>query len=187
MADVEVETELAPDTGRMFTHPEGLAMLFPLRGARVRLIFLVDDPGPGATAPTLAQIDALARERMAGKVRVTASHWLTYFEIHHAQVPQYRHGRVLLAGDAAHIHPPASGQGMNTGIQDAVNLAWKLALVSTGRADESLLDSYHDERHPVGAARRRHQQARRPPRGRRARGTRARPRAAPDRAPARRR
>jgi hypothetical protein len=59
---------------------------------------------------------------------------------------------VLLAGDAAHVHSPAGGQGMNTGMQDAVNLAWKLALVSTGRAAEALLDSYHAERYPIGAA-----------------------------------
>jgi 2-polyprenyl-6-methoxyphenol hydroxylase-like FAD-dependent oxidoreductase len=77
---------------------------------------------------------------------------LTYFEIHHAQVARYRHGRVFLAGDAAHIHSPAGAQGMNTGIQDAANLAWKLALVARGRADDDLLDTYHDERHPVGAA-----------------------------------
>ncbi|MDD7942617.1 FAD-dependent monooxygenase [Actinomycetospora lutea] len=152
MADVEVETSLDPGTGRMFTHPDGLAMLFPLRGSRARTIFLVDDPGPDATAPTLEQIEALTQERMAGRVRVTGSHWLTYFEIHHAQVPQYRPGRVLLAGDAAHIHSPAGAQGMNTGIQDAANLAWKLALVARHAADPELLDSYQEERHPVGAA-----------------------------------
>ncbi|GAA4902259.1 2-polyprenyl-6-methoxyphenol hydroxylase-like FAD-dependent oxidoreductase [Actinomycetospora succinea] len=150
MADVEVETSLAPTTGRMFTHPDGVAMLFPLRETRARVIFLVDDPGDAA-APTLEQIEALTEERMAGRVRVTGSHWLTYFEIHHAQVPQYRHGRVLLAGDAAHVHSPAGAQGMNTGIQDAANLAWKLALVARHGADPGLLDSYQEERHPVGA------------------------------------
>ncbi|MEJ2889236.1 FAD-dependent monooxygenase [Actinomycetospora aeridis] len=150
MADVEVETSLDPGTGRMFTHPDGLAMLFPLRGTRARVIFLVDDPGD-APAPTPERIEALTHERTGGRVRVTGSHWLTYFEIHHAQVPQYRHGRVLLAGDAAHIHSPAGAQGMNTGIQDAANLAWKLALVARHGADPALLDSYQEERHPVGA------------------------------------
>ena len=66
------------------------------------------------------------------------------------QVPRYRVGRVFLAGDAAHTHSPAGGQGMNTGIQDAFNLGWKLAQVVQGRAPEALLDSYHAERHPVG-------------------------------------
>ncbi|OLT14096.1 hypothetical protein BJF78_20080 [Pseudonocardia sp. CNS-139] len=98
---------------------------------------------------TLETAQRLVDERLGGWWRLSEPRWLTYFEVHHGQVPQYRHGRVLLAGDAAHIHSPAAGQGMNTGIQDAVNLAWKLALVATGRADARLLDSYHDERHPV--------------------------------------
>ncbi|HEV2513749.1 MAG TPA: FAD-dependent monooxygenase [Devosia sp.] len=67
------------------------------------------------------------------------------------QAAAYRHGRVLVAGDAAHIHPPDGGMGLQTGVQDAVNLGWKLAQVIKGNAPESLLDSYHDERHPVGA------------------------------------
>ena len=67
------------------------------------------------------------------------------------QAAGYRDGRVLLAGDAAHVHPPAGGQGLNTGVQDAVNLGWKLAQVVKGRSPESLLDTYHAERHPVGA------------------------------------
>jgi hypothetical protein len=67
-------------------------------------------------------------------------------------VEQYVHGRVLLAGDAAHVHSPAGGQGMNTGMQDAANLAWKIALVQRGAASAELLTTYHDERHPVGAA-----------------------------------
>ncbi|MGW6277168.1 FAD-dependent monooxygenase [Kribbella sp. NPDC055071] len=75
--------------------------------------------------------------------------WLSHFGDAARLADQYRSGRVLLAGDAAHIHFPAGGQGMNTGLQDAVNLGWKLALVATGRAPESLLDSYETERRPV--------------------------------------
>jgi 3-(3-hydroxy-phenyl)propionate hydroxylase len=67
------------------------------------------------------------------------------------QAAFYRAGRVLLAGDAAHVHPPQGGQGLNTGVQDAVNLGWKLAQVSNGTSPESLLDTYHAERHPIGA------------------------------------
>jgi hypothetical protein len=67
------------------------------------------------------------------------------------QAASYRNGRVLLAGDAAHIHPPQGGQGLGTGVQDAVNLGWKLAQVVAGTSPDSLLDTYHDERHPVGA------------------------------------
>ena len=151
MADVDVDTAWPPDAIRMFLHPDGMGILFPLAGSRARIMFFVDDPGAGAPDPTLEQIQALADTRMGGKVTVRNPRWLTYFEVHHAQVPQYRLGRVLLAGDAAHVHTPAGAQGMNTGMQDAANLAWKLALVAHRRADAVLLDSYDDERHPVGA------------------------------------
>src|SRR5690606_31475219 len=67
------------------------------------------------------------------------------------QAATYRSGRVLLAGDAAHVHPPIGGQGLNIGVQDAVNLGWKLALVVKGLASDTLLDTYHAERHPVAA------------------------------------
>ena len=77
--------------------------------------------------------------------------WLTRFHSDERQVPKYRVGRVFLAGDAAHCHSPAGGQGMNTGLQDAANLGWKLAAAVQGRAPGGLLDSYHEERHPVGA------------------------------------
>jgi FAD binding domain/Aromatic-ring hydroxylase, C-terminal len=76
--------------------------------------------------------------------------WRTYFRLHHRQAVRYRAGRVFLAGDAAHVHSPAGAQGMNTGIQDAWNLGWKLALVDGGVADEALLDSYQPERWPIG-------------------------------------
>jgi 2-polyprenyl-6-methoxyphenol hydroxylase-like FAD-dependent oxidoreductase len=76
--------------------------------------------------------------------------WMTRFHSDERQVPQYRVGRVFLAGDAAHCHSPAGGQGMNTGLQDAANLSWKLAAAVKGWAPDRLLDSYHAERHPVG-------------------------------------
>jgi hypothetical protein len=77
--------------------------------------------------------------------------WITRFTDMTRQAATYRKGRVLLAGDAAHVHSPVGGQGLNTGMQDAVNLGWKLAQVVQGRSPERLLDTYHDERHPVGA------------------------------------
>ncbi|MFF8974115.1 FAD-dependent monooxygenase [Streptomyces sp. NPDC014995] len=76
--------------------------------------------------------------------------WLSRFHSDERQAPSYRVGRVFLAGDAAHVHTPAGGQGMNTGLQDAANLSWKLAQVIHGHADDVLLDTYHAERHPVG-------------------------------------
>ena len=77
--------------------------------------------------------------------------WISRFTDMSRQAVSYREGRILLAGDAAHVHPPHGGQGLNTGVQDAVNLGWKLAQVVAGTSAESLLDTYHAERHPVGA------------------------------------
>jgi 2-polyprenyl-6-methoxyphenol hydroxylase-like FAD-dependent oxidoreductase len=77
--------------------------------------------------------------------------WISRFTDMARQASSYRQGRVLLAGDAAHVHPPHGGQGLNTGVQDAVNLGWKLAQVVHGTSPESLLDTYHAERHPIGA------------------------------------
>ena len=77
--------------------------------------------------------------------------WISRFTDMTRQAASYREGRVLLAGDAAHVHPPQGGQGLNTGVQDAVNLGWKLAQVVNRTSPESLLDTYHAERHPVGA------------------------------------
>jgi hypothetical protein len=98
--------------------------------------------------PTQDELQAVIDRRIGG-IRVVRSHWLTSFEIHHARVPAFRWGRVFLAGDAAHIHSPAGGQGMNTGMQDAFNLAWKLAAVVDAAAGDALLDSYEAERAPV--------------------------------------
>ncbi|WP_156251722.1 FAD-dependent monooxygenase [Pseudactinotalea terrae] len=81
---------------------------------------------------------------------MTEARWTSRFHSDERQVARYRVGRVLLAGDAAHVHSPAGGMGMNTGLQDAANLSWKLAAVLAGRAEEAMLDSYHDERHAVG-------------------------------------
>ena len=80
-----------------------------------------------------------------------SANWISRFNDMTRQAASYRHGRVLLAGDAAHVHPPQGGQGLNTGVQDAVNLGWKLAQVVNKTSPESLLDTYHAERHPVGA------------------------------------
>jgi hypothetical protein len=100
--------------------------------------------------PSLEHIQAVL-DRLAPEP-TTAHHlrWSSVFRISHRLVDRYGVGRVFVAGDAAHIHPPTGAQGMNTGIQDGVNLAWKLALAVEGAAADGLLASYHDERHPVG-------------------------------------
>ena len=147
IADVEAEYDLPRESMHTFFHRDGTFLLFALRGDRVRIIAEVPT---GSPEPTLWEVQAIADAR-AGGIRLTEAHWLTVFEVHHAQVRSYRRGRAFLAGDAAHVHSPAGGQGMNTGMQDAFNLGWKLALALERHAAPSLLDSYDDERRPVAA------------------------------------
>jgi len=101
--------------------------------------------------PTMDELrEALARV-YGTDFGLRSASWISRFTDMTRQAVEYRRGRVLLAGDAAHVHPPQGGQGLNTGVQDAVNLGWKLAQVLSGTSDESLLETYHAERHPVGA------------------------------------
>ncbi|MFE2967647.1 rifampin monooxygenase [Streptomyces sp. NPDC059340] len=103
------------------------------------------------TAPTLEEFKQRLRALAGTDFGVHSPRWLSRFGDATRQAERYRVGRVLLAGDAAHIHPPTGGQGLNLGVQDAFNLGWKLAAAVDGWAPERLLDSYHAERHPVGA------------------------------------
>jgi 2-polyprenyl-6-methoxyphenol hydroxylase-like FAD-dependent oxidoreductase len=150
LGDVDAEHSLDLDSMHTFFSPDGPVVVLPMRDGRMRFLAEVREaPGtPMNMHPTQDELQAVIDRRIGG-IRVVRSHWLTSFEIHHARVPAYRWGRVFLAGDAAHIHSPAGGQGMNTGMQDAFNLAWKLAAVINGDAGDALLDSYDAERVPV--------------------------------------
>jgi hypothetical protein len=99
---------------------------------------------------SLGELQHIVDGATGGELRLRDPVWLTHFHLHHRQARHYRAGRVFLAGDAAHIHSPVGAQGMNTGIQDAWNLGWKLALVARGASRPGLLDSYEAERWPVG-------------------------------------
>ena len=104
-----------------------------------------------ASEPTLQDLREALIAADGTDYGVHSPTWISRFTDMTRQAASYRKGRVLLAGDAAHVHPPQGGQGLNTGVQDAVNLGWKLAQVVNGTSPESLLDTYHAERHPVGA------------------------------------
>ncbi|MFJ9152090.1 rifampin monooxygenase [Streptomyces sp. NPDC102270] len=107
--------------------------------------------GDRTVAPTLEEFKRRLRAVAGTDFGVHSPRWLSRFGDATRQADRYRVGRVLLAGDAAHVHPPVGGQGLNLGIQDAFNLGWKLAAEVAGWAPEDLLDSYHSERHPVAA------------------------------------
>jgi hypothetical protein len=100
----------------------------------------------------LEEVKEIARLALGKDYGMHDARWMSRFHSDERQAPAYRVGRVFLAGDAAHVHTPAGGQGMNTGMQDAANLSWKLAAVVAGHAAPELLDSYQAERHPVGRA-----------------------------------
>ncbi|MFG3199447.1 rifampin monooxygenase [Streptomyces sp. NPDC048208] len=116
-----------------------------------RVIVPADGVSEDRAAPTLAEFRQQLRAVAGTDFGVHSPRWLSRFGDATRQAERYRVGRVLLAGDAAHIHPPAGGQGLNLGVQDAFNLGWKLAAEVHGWAPDGLLDSYHAERHPVGA------------------------------------
>jgi 2-polyprenyl-6-methoxyphenol hydroxylase-like FAD-dependent oxidoreductase len=149
LADVLLDWDPGEDSAHAFFRPDGLpAIFFPMRDHRWRLTLPFAGNRSGE-APTLEEVQRLAGQRAPRPVTVSDPTWLACFRCHRRSASTYRRGRVLLAGDSVHIHTPAGGQGMNTGIMDAHNLGWKLALVVSGQAPGALLDSYGAERGPV--------------------------------------
>jgi len=174
LGDVEVDWHLPAGFGVRSFHRDAdgatddLLVCIPLPGRRrYRMSMLVPpelaSPPPdrgtapgvahgldGGRGPGLHHIQAVLDRLAPRPTTASALRWSSVFRISHRLADRYREGRLFLAGDAAHIHPPTGAQGMNTGVQDAYNLAWKLALAVRGVAADGLLDSYHAERHPVG-------------------------------------
>lgn len=153
LADVRIKGKHAPapDALGIWFHHDGPFVVFPMPGGRARVIGTLGetDPDHPRPDPELADVQAMVDARAGGGFRASDPVWLTTFRINERKVADYNVGRVFLAGDAAHIHSPAGGQGMNTGMQDAIALAWRLALVARG-ASATLLDSYSRERTAVG-------------------------------------
>jgi len=152
VADVEAAGEAVNGELHIDLDEADFLGVFPLAGAgSARLIGTVRDERADR-ADTLTFEDISDRAINHLKLKVIKVNWFSTYHVHHRVTQHFRKGRAFLVGDAAHIHSPAGGQGMNTGIGDAINLAWKLAAVIGGRADDTLLDSYESER--IGFARR---------------------------------
>ena len=152
LADGHISGLEPQDRLHIFWHKDGILAFFPITEGRWRVIA---DLGPAqgdahCPDPTLQEVQALITLRGTDGIVIKDAYWLAAFRINERKVSQYGRGRAFLAGDAAHIHSPAGGQGMNTGMQDAFNLAWKLSLVIGGVCKPSLLDSYSVERSAVG-------------------------------------
>jgi 4,5-epoxidase len=149
LADVHADLPFPRDAVSVWLRGEDLIGVFPLPGEDLWRLM-----GPAPEEETGDDIVAVLAAMLEAHSGLPASSvrgavWTSAFRFHRRLVERYRYGRVLLAGDAAHIHAPFGGQGMNTGLGDGENLAWKLALVATGRAQPSLLDSYEAERRPI--------------------------------------
>jgi 2-polyprenyl-6-methoxyphenol hydroxylase-like FAD-dependent oxidoreductase len=161
LADLEVDG-LEPIDGRGGGDRNGSVAHSYLTGGGILFFFPLGTPAtwrmlairpPGNTGEvTLAELQQVVDASVTDDLRLRDPVWTTDFRLHVRGAARYRSGPVFLAGDAAHIHSPAGGQGMNTGIQDSANLGWKLALVSRGEAPPALLDTYDTERAPVGRA-----------------------------------
>jgi 2-polyprenyl-6-methoxyphenol hydroxylase-like FAD-dependent oxidoreductase len=153
-ADVRIAwpTPMPDDEILVFLHEDGVLATFPLfQDGRYRLIVL-QPKGTPEPEPSLEAFQRFVDQRGPPGTKVSDPAWMIGFRIHHRRTSAYRKSRAFVAGDAAHIHSPVGGQGMNTGIQDAYNLAWKLALVTRGGGRDVLLDSYEAERMPVATA-----------------------------------
>ncbi|UEP49060.1 FAD-dependent monooxygenase [Burkholderia ambifaria] len=151
LADFSAIPDWPEEEIHLFTTPDGIAGLFPMGGGRYRLVAdrPPGDASPDAPPPSLAQCEAIVLARVGASIAPSDLAWSSYFRLQSRMVDRLRHGRVFFAGDAAHVHSPAGAQGMNTGMQEAFNLGWKLARVLGGGTPERLLDTYHAERHPI--------------------------------------
>jgi 2-polyprenyl-6-methoxyphenol hydroxylase-like FAD-dependent oxidoreductase len=145
LADARLTGDAPTDEVRLFWASEGLTVVAPLPNGDFRVVAPVDDAPENPSAQFVQEI---LDKRGPGGITVTDVTWGSRFRIHHRVADAYRSGRILIAGDAAHVHSPAGGQGMNLGIQDAVALADALAAVLAGGSD-SLLDDYSDTRRPI--------------------------------------
>jgi 2-polyprenyl-6-methoxyphenol hydroxylase-like FAD-dependent oxidoreductase len=150
LGDVQVDGNLSNTSFHIFSSENGLLALFPTGGNQFRVV--ASNPPRDLTKtemPALEELQALCDQRSHFPIKLRDLTWSSIFHANSRMVKTLRVGRVFLAGDAAHIHSPAGGQGMNTGIQDAINLGWKLALVLEGKASERLLETYDEDRIPV--------------------------------------
>jgi 2-polyprenyl-6-methoxyphenol hydroxylase-like FAD-dependent oxidoreductase len=150
VADTQATGPMVPDELNAYLWRDGFHLFFPMRGENHwRVIGILPPELRGRDALTFEQvIPAVCREAGAA-LEFQGCSWFSTYRIHHRSAERFRDRRCFLLGDAAHVHSPMGGQGMNTGLQDAYNLAWKLALVVAGRAAPALLDSYERERLPV--------------------------------------
>jgi 2-polyprenyl-6-methoxyphenol hydroxylase-like FAD-dependent oxidoreductase len=150
VADTEATGPMVPDELNVYLWRDGFHLFFPMRGKdRWRVIGILPKALRGRDDVTFEELSPAIRREAGAKLVFKECSWFSTYRIYHRAAEKFRDRRCFLLGDAAHVHSPMGGQGMNTGLQDAYNLAWKLALVVKGRAAAGLLDTYEAERLPV--------------------------------------
>jgi hypothetical protein len=147
LADVETNAALPADELQLCPSEFGPLAIFPMSATRRRIVATIEQPE--GDVPSLDVVRRTLAQRAPSGIEALSLRWSSYFRIHHRHVGRLRVGRMFIAGDAAHIHSPFGGQGMNTGLQDVWNLVWKLDLAVHGHGNDQLLDSYTAERQPV--------------------------------------
>jgi FAD binding domain len=155
LADVTIDWDRPPNEVQVWFHRDGVMGALPFGAQKWRLIIECAADADANAEPddvTLSLVRQIIAERVAADISIRDPVWLSDFRINARMVDRFRDGRVFIAGDAAHIHSPLGGQGIATGIQDASNLAWKLAAVLRESAPDSLLDTYEEERKPIARA-----------------------------------
>jgi 2-polyprenyl-6-methoxyphenol hydroxylase-like FAD-dependent oxidoreductase len=150
VADTQMTGPMVPDELNIYLWREGFHLFFPMRGTdHWRVVGIVPPALRGRDDLTLDEVIPSIRKEAGSGLSFQGYKWFSTYRIHHRRAERFRDRRCFLLGDAAHIHSPVGAQGMNTGLQDAYNLGWKLALVVSGSAGAALLDSYEAERIPV--------------------------------------
>ncbi len=147
LADIETNETLPANELQLCPNESGPVAIFPMSATRRRIVASVEVEEDNA--PSLQLVQKVLAQRAPSGIEARALHWSSYFRIHHRRVAEMRKGRMFVAGDAAHIHSPFGGQGMNTGLQDVWNLVWKLDFFLRGHGNEELLESYSAERLPI--------------------------------------
>ena len=147
--DCKINWPFKDDEAAIALSKDAFGLFFPMTDGRCRVSGIVSEEYADKDSISFDEVNRDFAKNLKMDVTLSDPQWISLYHAHHRYVAQFRKGRCFLAGDAAHVHSPAGAQGMNTGLQDAYNLAWKLALVIRGQAEETILDTYQEERLPI--------------------------------------
>jgi hypothetical protein len=147
--DCKINWPFKDDEAAIALSKDAFGLFFPMTDGRCRVSGIVSEEYADKDTISFDEVNRDFAKNLKMDLTLSDPQWISLYHAHHRYVADFRKGRCFLAGDAAHVHSPAGAQGMNTGLQDSYNLAWKLALVLRNQADEKILDTYHEERLPI--------------------------------------